>query len=689
MVQIDTDAGNKKPVDLKNYLRKAGREKKMTNIIFEMKKYNSKCWEAIFTEVRDAVVYIDQYATECLHWYAGGKGYMALKNAGAIAVHELGMYHFRYPEVKGAKKAVIVSTAGNPAFYQRTIKMILAKNAFNGCTVYCSIPCCTTNYHGNHSAQDKLNYIKLKRDIELWMISKNLSQDPSVNVIHVPFLIAPLNDYLFVTPPFGDLMPSLDSSIPEDLSAEIYLIANSFYKLFDNINIKLDVYSIGKLSDLFAEILENCFTNSTYPNHSSEVVETGVSLILIDRTLDLCTPTSNNMESFLTKILGALPRLPQHNNDVAINTSPAFGLVEGILQTYDVPGCLASIEKATIDLFILESEKKLLTAANQMLNDITSMKDSTKLRTPMRISGHSLERAVSKLQNMNIIDSMIVHTEKVQSIMAIVEASTSQKTSQFELLTSLEKLALQNLSASRESSSILAQLSNVIRTRLHRGLNIENLLALLIHVYALTGTQIRFPTQQEQQLEQSIADAIFEDFEIFEKNPSTNKISASQRSLLLLGINNAAAARETSYKIAARILRTLRLIAKQRSLLQDYRDLMIKSTSKETIQYVSILEQIAKDILFADKTRELRDLRQRTPSLISAGFNLLLRGKAKRHPRDNSNILLFIIGGFTAEEAKLIQEIALNRGQNKTPRIMLAGSRLLNPLDIMDKILFH
>ncbi|XP_076377338.1 sec1 family domain-containing protein 2 isoform X2 [Megalopta genalis] len=599
MVQIDADAGNKKPVDLKNYLRKAGREKKMTNIIFEMKKYNSKCWEAIFTEVRDAVVYIDQYATECLHWYAGGKGYMALKNAGAIAVHELGMYHFRYPEVKGAKKAVIVSTAGNPAFYQRTIKMILAKNAFNGCTVYCSIPCCTTNYHGNHSAQDKLNYIKLKRDIELWMISKNLSQ------------------------------------------------------------------------------------------HSSEVEETGVSLILIDRTLDLCTPTSNNMESFLTKILGALPRLPQHNNDVAINTSPAFGLVEGILQTYDVPGCLASIEKATIDLFILESEKKLLTAANQMLNDITSMKDSTKLRTPMRISGHSLERAVSKLQNMNIIDSMIVHTEKVQSIMAIVEASTSQKTSQFELLTSLEKLALQNLSASRESSSILAQLSNVIRTRLHRGLNIENLLALLIHVYALTGTQIRFSTQQEQQLEQSIADAIFEDFEIFEKNPSTNKISASQRSLLLLGINNAAAARETSYKIAARILRTLRLIAKQRSLLQDYRDLMIKSTSKETIQYVSILEQIAKDILFADKTRELRDLRQRTPSLISAGFNLLLRGKAKRHPRDNSNILLFIIGGFTAEEAKLIQEIALNRGQNKTPRIMLAGSRLLNPLDIMDKILFH
>ncbi|XP_076292800.1 sec1 family domain-containing protein 2 isoform X2 [Lasioglossum baleicum] len=591
-----------------------------------------------------------------------------------------------YPEVKDAKKAVIVSTANDPAFYQRTIKMILAKNAFTSCTIYCSVPCCTTNYPGSNSVQNKLNYVKLKRDIEPWMSSKNLLQDPSVNIVHVPLLIAPLNDYLFVTPPFGDLMPPLDSNITEDISAEICFIANSFYKLFDSINIRLDVYSVGKLSDLFAEHLENCFANSTRQNYSSGVEVTGVSLILIDRTLDFCTPTSNNMESFLTKILGALPRLSQHNNDVAINTSSAFGMVEGILQAYKVPGCLASIEKTMMDRFILESEKKMLTSANQTLNSITSMKDSSKLRTPVRISGHSLEKAIGKIQGTNNIDSMMMYTEKVQSIMAIVEASTSQRTSQFELLTSLEKLALQNLSVSRESSSILAQLSNIVRTRIHRGLTIENLLALLIHVYALTGTQIRFSTQQEQQLEESIADAIFEDFE---NNPSTNKTSASQRSLLLLGANDAAAARETSYKLAARIIRTLRLIAQQRSSLQDYRFLMTKSTSQETFRYVSILEQIARDILSTDTSRELRDLRQRSPSLISAGFNLLLRGKAKRHPRDNSHILLYIIGGFTAEEAKLIQEITSNHSQNETPRVTLAGSRLLNPLDIVDKILLY
>lgn len=81
-------------------------------------------------------------------------------------------------------------------------------------------------------------------------------------------------------------------------------------------------------------------------------------------------------------------------------------------------------------------------------------------------------------------------------------------------------------------------MSNIIRTRIHRGLDIENLLALLIHIYALAGTQIRFSTQQELQLEESIADAIFEDLQILKENPLNSTKSIYQRTLLLLGIYN-------------------------------------------------------------------------------------------------------------------------------------------------------
>lgn len=67
-------------------------------------------------------------------------------------------------------------------------------------------------------------------------------------------------------------MPPLNTSITEDTSAEICLIANSFYKLFDSINAKIEVYSVGKLSDLLAENLENYFVNGVHQNVSNKLM---------------------------------------------------------------------------------------------------------------------------------------------------------------------------------------------------------------------------------------------------------------------------------------------------------------------------------------------------------------------------------------------------------------------------------
>ncbi|XP_016921753.2 sec1 family domain-containing protein 2 isoform X2 [Apis cerana] len=628
----------------------------MTDIILEIKKFISESWTNIFMEVCNAIVYIDHCAIECLHWYTAGKSYLTLKDAGAVAVYEIGMYHFRYIEVKDVKKAVIISTSSDPAFYQRTIKMILTKNIFQNCIVYCSVPCCTVNHLGTSSIEEKLNYNKLKKDIKIWMTSRNLSQEPVINIIYAPIFIAFLNKNLFVTPPFGDLMPPLDTNILKDMVIKLNFLAYSFYNLFDNIKARLDIYSVGKFSDHLAENLENYISNINHQNHLSDSPEVGISLILIDRTLDLCTPTSNNTESFLTKILRTFPHLPNHDNDVAINISPMFGKTN-ILESCEIPGCLASIENIMMDLFISQKEKKLLDTANQFLNDIALTTDSSKLRTPSRVSGHSLEKFLNKIQSTNSIASLAIHIEKLQCILAIIEASTSQKASQLELLTSLEKLALQNLSVSRESSSILVQ--------------------------------IQFSAQQEHQLEESIANAIFEDLQILKKNPLINTKSAYQRTLLLLGVNDVTVAQETSCRIAARFINILRLVAEQRLILQDYRFCMLKPSSQEVIRHISILEQIIKDIFDVDINRELRDLHKKSSSFIQASFNLFLKGKTKRHPRDNSFILIYIVGGITAEEAKIIQEIVQEKHSNKkTPYVILAGSRLLNPLDIVEKIFF-
>jgi len=59
-------------------------------------------------------------------------------------------------------------------------------------------------------------------------------------------------------------------------------------------------------------------------------------------------------------------------------------------------------------------------------------------------------------------------------------------------------------------------------------------LALLVHIYALAGTEIQFSLQQEQQLKEAITDAIFEDITKLKENMNS-KMSVYQQTLLLFG----------------------------------------------------------------------------------------------------------------------------------------------------------
>lgn len=79
-------------------------------------------------------------------------------------------------------------------------------------------------------------------------------------------------------------------------------------------------------------------------------------------------------------------------------------------------------------------------------------------------------------------------------------------------------------------------MSNIIKTREKRGLDTDNILALLVHIYALAGTEIQFSPQQEQQLKESIADAVFEDIIKLNENTMNKKMSVYQQTLLLFGL---------------------------------------------------------------------------------------------------------------------------------------------------------
>lgn len=65
--------------------------------------------------------------------------------------------------------------------------------------------------------------------------------------------------------------------------------------------------------------------------------------------------------------------------------------------------------------------------------------------------------------------------------------------------------------------------------------------------------------------------------------------------------------------------------------------------------------------------------------------SLFSKGRIKHHPCDNNWIIVYVIGGITPEEIRETKEIISLFNSNC--QITIAGSRLLNPLDIVDKLL--
>ncbi|XP_035735392.1 sec1 family domain-containing protein 2-like isoform X2 [Vespa mandarinia] len=563
--------------------------------------------------------------------------------------------------------------------------MIMEQNEFKSYTIITSVHYRTMNYDNNISNKEIKNYTKMKEDLQSFINSKNLLQNISIKIIYVPIFISLLTRSIFTTPPFANLMPPIhipDANKIKETELYINHFVSSLESFFHHLDIIEDIYSIGKCSDYIAETLKNLPAAIKRRSKLNGASGSRISLILIDRTLDLSAVTSHDTNSVLSRMLCILPHLPNHTNDIAVNMNPV--VCESMIDApfIEIPGCLATTDKNLIDSLISKKQQAVLVTANHLLQNILTSKGSPKSKITTRVSVHSLEKQMYKFQDKNEIYSTLESSKQLQIIWAIVQSLKSDKNMQIELLLSIEKLISQNVAVSRDSSSVLTQLSNIIRTRHDRKLDTENLLALLIYVYALAGTEIHFSPAQEQLLEESLSMAFYEDMKVFnESTDITNGVY--QQILLLLGVTDDESAREISIKTAKHFITMLHDIAKKREGLRNYVSLVSDPHPSEMVQYIGILEQLVKDII-NPKRPKIHDLHA-TSMHSSISFNLFSKSKAERHPADNPWILIYVVGGITPEESRKVQEIVSLYKTNCS--ITLAGSRLLNPSDIVNEVL--
>lgn len=147
----------------------------------------------------------------------------------------------------------------------------------------------------------------------------------------------------------------------------------------------------------------------------------------------------------------------------------------------------------------------------------------------------------------------------------------------------------------------------------------ENLLVLLIHIYAMTATEIHFSPQQENQLKIALADAVCEDIQRCNEAVITHEVSVYQQTLLLLGATDETSSRACAVKITDQIMDMLHLIASQRQNLQDYGSLIVKPSPQEMANCMSLVERLLRDLVHPSKP-VITDLKRNTSSFISAGF---------------------------------------------------------------------
>ncbi|XP_011498041.1 PREDICTED: sec1 family domain-containing protein 2-like [Ceratosolen solmsi marchali] len=654
-------------------------------MIGDLQEFVDACWKDVLSMVNETAVYIDHAAAECLHWYTGDKAYITLKDAGAISVHELSVDNLRNVQAKGAKKAVIISTSKNACIYQNTLKLIIDKNNFEKCIIICTVNQTILNYTSvsPNCEENENSYDALKRDILYWMNDRTISKNANVTIMFKPIFVACLKKNVFVTPPFGNLTASDFEVLSTDsiFSDTIKHLITSFHHLFSYYNVKQDIYSLGKMSNYAANEL-NRF--STMMNKSNSRMKTRkISVIFVDRLLDLSTMCSYNSESILGRILCTLPHLPHHSNDIAVLMDNLSLKSEKCSLSLIVPGCLASNNEELMDILFNKKQEIVLLMLNKMLIDMSTSNESPKSHKILtRISVHSLEKNIKKFRDTESLESLSNNSKKLQLMSAVVQALKSNKTAKIEFIISLEKLILQNLAVSGDSSSVLSQFSNIIKTRITRGLDMENLLVLLIYLYALAGPDIKFSDIHENELKTALNTAIYEDIKNSSNVESTNELSAYYQTLLLLRATDDEATREASVKMTEQIMEMLHKTSLQRQSLKKYRQVINKSNPHNMAQHVGILERFVRDLL--DRTSYMPDLGfiDTVPSL----YKYLVGDNEVHHPCDSPWVIIYVLGGITPDEIRTIENIQKTK-EVTSPIITIGGTRLLNPQEVVDKIL--
>uniref|UniRef100_A0A4W3IIH3 Sec1 family domain containing 2 n=1 Tax=Callorhinchus milii TaxID=7868 RepID=A0A4W3IIH3_CALMI len=623
-------------------------------------------WDKVCEKVKKALVFVDSACAESLHWVGG---LSRLLQAGAVNVKEFSSFE---AGASDQPKAVLVVSSLLKGRTADVIRDIVSLSSFRYCVVVTAV---------SHSAHLFANGVSTDLEQEpvfeqfgellcQWMGNMNYTAE----VMHLPVLLAPLAPHLLLTPAFSSLFSfvphdliginrtrhdkkrfgSLNDvdyqALPFQLQVQIRSLVSSLNSMFELAQLKEECFAVGPSSRIIAGELAN------YPQakHRRKNAQNKASIVFIDRALDMTGSVAHHGDSLVEKILSILPRFPGHTNDVRINMV-ALTSVQNNEDTQNIiaSGCLSQTNdpsaKAMWESMLNMKQKEAVMEVRRHLVEAAS-KENLPIKLSLgRVTPEQLSSYAQLFKsNMKALEN---HCGLLQLTMATVQTLQDAKYSKWDDFLAFERLLLQTL-GDRDLPRVLSQLLPKIKSHGDRSdvdYSPEDILVLLVYIYSVIG-ELKSNSMLDK-VESEVKKALVQ--------AMNDEPSLSQ---LLQEIIGCSSSPELTFNTATTavdlVFENLRGISRARSHMKQFRVLYNPGDDTHQATYKPLLRQVLEEILHPDRPEavDIEYMSGGLTELLKTGFSMFMK-VSRPHPSDHPLLILFVVGGVTASEVRMIKEL--------------------------------
>uniref|UniRef100_A0A3P9Q3T9 Sec1 family domain containing 2 n=2 Tax=Poecilia reticulata TaxID=8081 RepID=A0A3P9Q3T9_POERE len=611
-------------------------------------------WEKVFAKVKKAVVFMDDRCAEALHWSGGAA---ALLQAGARNVKQFSSF-----EACGENepKAVFVVSTLLKGRTVDIIKDIISLSHFQYCVVFTAVPHSVHLFANNVSTEMEgfPVFEQFEEKLCEWMGNMNYTAE----VMHSPVVFAHVSQQLIVASPFAHLFPLLPAdlesinakrpekkrfgtlndldghSLPVELQVEIKSLVSALNSMFEAAGMREESFAVGPMSRIIAGEL----ANHNQAKNRRKTAANKASIIFIDRTMDLTGAVGHHGDNLAEKILTVLDPLPGHVTDVQVDMLELTSVQRTPhSQNTVAPGCLAQNHKMSKEKLLENLEKYV---EHCKLLEIQGVCASLKSLKFIRKMEGGLKHFITCLQ------------------FALGDGDFPAVLRQL--------LPLMKPRGGEDSSSSGSRLGQ-------DECGPDELILLLIYLYTLAEEVQHFADGGEEELEKLERELI---------GALTLVVTReTELSPLLQSLTGCAAAEELTteraHSAVGKMFETLRGLSHMRDHLKQLRSVYTASDGVHQASYRPFLRQVLEEVFHPDRPEcpDIEHMSGGLTDLLKTGFSMFMKVSRPR-PRDNPLLFLFLVGGVTPSELRLVKDTVA--ALKPATQVLVLSTRLLRPTDI-------